>query len=95
MKIDENTISRLATLSKLEFNPEETKKIERDLERILSFVDKLKELDTSGVEPLIFMSDEVNVLRDDIVKQVITHEEGMKNAVKKDSDYFKVPKVIE
>jgi aspartyl-tRNA(Asn)/glutamyl-tRNA(Gln) amidotransferase subunit C len=66
-----------------------------DMNRMLAFVDKLNELPTEGVEPLIYMVDEVNVLREDVVKQEITREEGLKNAPKHDSDYFRVPKVIE
>ena len=95
MKIERKTVDRLAELAKLEFNENEKKEIEKDLSRILDFVDKLKAMDTKGVEPLIFMSDEVNVLRSDDVKTEITHDEAMQNAPKKDSDYFKVPKVME
>ena len=58
-------------------------------------METLNEVDTSMVEPLIYMNDEVNVLRKDEVIQTITHEEGLANAPKKDTDYFRVPKVIE
>ena len=95
MKIDRQTVDRIAELAKLEFPEMEKDRIEKELSRILDFVDKLKELDTAGAEPLIYMSDEVNVLREDVAKNEITREEALKNAPKKDSDYFKVPKVIE
>ena len=65
------------------------------MNRMLSFVEKLNELDTKGVEPLIYMTDESNVLREDVVKETITQKEALLNAPKKDSDYFKVAKVIE
>jgi aspartyl-tRNA(Asn)/glutamyl-tRNA(Gln) amidotransferase subunit C len=65
------------------------------MNNMLALVGKLDELDTSNIEPLIYMSDEVNVLREDEVKHEITKDEGLKNAPKHDSDYFKVPKVIE
>lgn len=95
MKIKKQTLDRIAELSRLEFKDEELLKIEKDMERILGFVDKLKELDTTGVEPLIYLSKEVNVLREDEAKIVISHDEALKNAPAKDSDFFKVPKVIE
>jgi aspartyl-tRNA(Asn)/glutamyl-tRNA(Gln) amidotransferase subunit C len=96
MKIDERTVDKLAELSKLEFNdPSSKEAIINDLNRMVAFVDKLAEVDTEGVEPLIYMSDETNVLREDEVKHEITQQDALKNAPKKDSDYFKVPKVIE
>ena len=66
-----------------------------DMNRMLDFVNKLNELDTSNVEPLIYMTEETNVLRDDVVKQEITQKEALKNAPKHDSFYFRVPKVVE
>ena len=94
MQVNDELIDKLATLAKLEFEAEKKKEIIKDLTQIISFVEKLNELDTSGVEPLIFMTDEVNVLRKDEVKHDITHDEALLNAPKKDSDYFKAPKVI-
>lgn len=95
MQLDLQTVEKLAELAKLEFNEQEKAEILDDLNRILAFVDKLNELDTTGVEPLVYMNDEVNVLRADEVKQELTHEEALLNAPKKDSDYFRVPKVLE
>ncbi len=94
MKIDSKTVDKLAELSKLEFDEEGKKEIEKDLNRIVGFIEKLSELDTSNVEPLIYMGEDTNVMRDDIVKQVITQQEALKNVPVKDSDYIKVPKVI-
>jgi aspartyl-tRNA(Asn)/glutamyl-tRNA(Gln) amidotransferase subunit C len=94
MRISEETVSKIAELAKLEFNPEQKTKIRNDLDRIIGFVEKLNELDTSTAEPLIFMSDETNVLREDEVTQEVTKEEALRNAPKKDSDYFKAPKVL-
>ena len=95
MDISNETIDKLADLAKLEFSGDEKEKLKDDLNKIITFIDKLNELDTQNVEPLIFMSNEVNMLRDDVVKQVITHEEAMKNAPSKDSDYFRVTKFLE
>lgn len=95
MKIDRDLINKLAELSKLEFNDEDAAEIQKNLGNILDLVEKLQEVDTEGVEPLIYMNENINVFRDDVVKQVITKEEGLKNAPDKDSDYIKVPKVID
>lgn len=95
MSIDKATVDRLAVLARLEFNEEEKQEISQDLNKILGLVDKLSEVDTEGVEPLIYLNDEVARLRDDIVKQEITQEEALQNAPDKDSDYIRVPKVIE
>ncbi len=62
---------------------------------MLDFVSKLNELDTSNVKPLIYMNDEKNILRSDEVRQEVTQKQALANAPKKDSDYFKVPKVVE
>src|SRR5688572_22067787 len=94
MKIDQTTVDHIAHLARLEFEHEAKTEIIKDMNRMLAFVDKLNELDTDNVEPLIYMSDEVNVLREDDIKHEITREEAMKNAPQKDSDYFRVPKVI-
>lgn len=95
MKIDNETVDKIAHLARLEFENESKEQIIKDMNNMLAFVDKLNELDTSNVEPLIYMSNEVNVLREDEVKHEITQQEALKNAPKKDSDYFKVPKVID
>ena len=63
MKIDDEMVDKLAVLAKLEFNNEAKDGIKEDLNRMLDFVDKLNELDTTGVEPLIYMSDETNIMR--------------------------------
>jgi aspartyl-tRNA(Asn)/glutamyl-tRNA(Gln) amidotransferase subunit C len=95
MQVDDKLIEKLAHLSRLEFENESKEEIKKDLTRILSFIEKLNELNTDNVEPLVYMTDEVNVLREDEVKQTITQEEALKNAPKRDSDYFRVPRVVE
>jgi aspartyl-tRNA(Asn)/glutamyl-tRNA(Gln) amidotransferase subunit C len=95
MEIDDKLIDHIAHLSRLEFEGEAKEGIKNDLNRILSFVEKLNELDTENVEPLVYMTDEFNVLREDIVVQETSQQDALKNAPKKDSDYFKVPKVVE
>lgn len=94
-KIDIKTVDEVAHLARLEFNEEAKAGILNDMNRMLAFVDKLNELNTDGVEPLIYMTDEANVLREDTIVHSITQQEALKNAPRKDSDYFKVPKVID
>lgn len=94
-KIDLNTVDQIAHLARLEFDEQSKPGILKDLNRMLDFVDKLNELDTEKVEPLIYMTREQNVLRPDVPESSITQKEALKNAPKKDSDYFKAPKVIE
>lgn len=94
MKIDNQEVDRIAGLAKLQFEGEEKEAIKADMNRILTFIEKLSELDTDNVEPLLYMTEEVNHLREDDVTQEITQEEALKNAPSKDSDYFKVPKVL-
>lgn len=95
MNIDKKIVDEVAHLARLEFDEKSKEEIIGDMNRMLSFVDKLNELDTTNVEPLIYMTDEVNVMRDDESVVTITQEEALKNAPKRDSDYYKAPKVIE
>ena len=95
MKINDDLVQHIAHLARLEFKGEELKQIKGDMQKIIAFMDKLSELNTEEVEPLIFMSDEVNVLREDRSERMVTSEQALKNAPKKDSDYFRIPKVLE
>ena len=95
MKLSDEIIDHIAHLARLEFEGESKAAIKSDLENIIQFMDKLSELPTEHVEPLIFMSDEVNKLRDDVAQTTVSQQEALKNAPKKDSDYFRIPKVLE
>ena len=94
MNVNDALIEKLAHLSRLEFNEEEKEEIKNDLEKMIGFIDKLNELDTTGVEPLLHMSDNVNVFRNDIVDGQISRKDVFKNAPLHDDEFFKVPKVI-
>ena len=94
MEVNDAMVEKLAHLSRLQFNEKEKAEIKNDLQRMIAFVEKLDELDLDGVEPLLHMSDEVNVLRDDEVKGSVSREEALKNAPLHDEQFFKVPKVI-
>jgi aspartyl-tRNA(Asn)/glutamyl-tRNA(Gln) amidotransferase subunit C len=95
MIVDKETVEKVANLARLELAEDEKEAMIKDMNKILDFMAKLNELDTTGIDPLVYMTNEVNVLRDDVVKQTITTEEGLKNAPKHTEDYFLVAKVIE
>ena len=94
MEVNDELVDKLAHLSRLTFKPEEKEKMKSDLQQMITFIEKLNEIDTTGVEPLLFMTDEVNVLREDKVKGSVSRQEALKNAPLHDDQFFKVPKVI-
>lgn len=95
MEVNEQLVQQLADLARLEFSDQEKTAIKGDLQRMITFVEKLNELDTTNVKPLLHMSaDNSNVLREDKVIPSITREEGLLNAPAANDQYFKVPKVI-
>ncbi len=87
-------VDKLANLSRLKFDETEKISIKNDLQKMIQFVEKLNELDTTGVEPMLHMSENINVLRADEVKGSISREAGLKNAAIHNEQFFKVPKVI-
>ncbi|MEO5647791.1 MAG: Asp-tRNA(Asn)/Glu-tRNA(Gln) amidotransferase subunit GatC [Chitinophagaceae bacterium] len=94
MEVTNQLIDKLADLGRLSFNDEEKAALKIDLEKMIGFIDKLNELDTSGIEPLLHLSDNLNVLREDNVRNMISRVDALKNAPIKDDSFFKVPKVI-
>lgn len=94
MEVTDSMIDKLAHLSRLQFDEKEKIEIKNDLQRMIGFVEKLNELDLEDTEPLLFMSQEGNVLREDEIKGSISREEALKNAPLHDDQFFKVPKVI-
>lgn len=94
MEVTDALVEKLAHLSRLEFNEADKAQIKNDLQRMISFVEKLDELDLSDTEPLLHMSPNVNVLREDVVKGSVTREQALKNAPAHNDKFFKVPKVI-
>ena len=96
MKIDEANLDRIAELARLDVSaPAVRARLLGDMQRVIDFVEKLNAVDTKGVEPLIHMSEEVDVLREDVARPGLTKQEALMNAPVKDSDYFKVPKVVD
>ena len=94
MKVDDSLVENLARLSRLKFSATEMTEIKSDLQKMIGFIDKLNELDTSGVPPRLHINQQVNVLRPDIVKQEISRDEALLNSPQHDKIFFKVPKVI-
>ena len=94
MEVNDALVEKLSQLSRLEFNETEKTEIKHDLQRMISFVDKLNELDLIDTKPLLHMTDDVNVLREDEVKGFVSREDGFKNAPEHDEKFFKVPRVI-
>ncbi len=94
MEVNDELVEKLAHLARLKFDAADKAAIKNDMQKMIQFVEKLNELDTTGVEPLLHMSDNVNVLREDEIKGSISREDGLKNAAMHDNRFFKVPKVI-
>lgn len=94
MEVNDLLIDNLAKLSHLRFSEQEKKEIRADLQEMISFIEKLKEVNTDGVAPLQHMSSNINILREDVVQGSVSREEALKNAPETDGTFFKVPKVI-
>lgn len=95
MQVDRNLILKLENLARLELTEGEREKLQGSLTDILKMVDQLNELDTEGVEPLVYINEDVNVLREDIVKNQLSQKDALLNAPDHNATYFKVPKVID
>ena len=95
MTIDKQTIDKVANLARIAIEDKEVDTLMADMNKILTFMEKLNELDTTGVAPLVYMNTEENGWREDQVKQEITVEEGLKNAARHNENFFMVPKIIE
>lgn len=94
MEVTEAMVDKLAHLARLQFTETEKKDVQKDLQSMIAFVEKLNEVDTTGVVPLLHMGDSINVLRNDEVKGSVSREDALLNAPIKDEQFFKVPKVI-
>lgn len=95
MQVDKKLISKLEKLARLKLSATESTKIQGDLNNILQMVSKLEELDLDNVEPLIYITEEVNVLREDEIKNQVDREAALSNAPDRNEEHFKVPKVID
>ncbi len=95
MKISLKEVSHIANLARLELTEEELERFSTQLSNILSYMDKLNELDTSKIEPTSHVIPIKNVLRDDVVFPSISPEEALKNSPERTDNFFRVPRIIE
>jgi aspartyl-tRNA(Asn)/glutamyl-tRNA(Gln) amidotransferase subunit C len=95
MNINKKILQKIAHLARLDFDEKDADQMMEDMTHMVNFVEKLKEVDTTGIEPLTTMSHEVNALRPDEVNPHLNHERALRNAPQQEGDYFRVPKVVE
>jgi aspartyl-tRNA(Asn)/glutamyl-tRNA(Gln) amidotransferase subunit C len=94
MNITRELLDKIAHLARLEIQDGEAEKLMTDMNAIIAWIDKLKEVNTEGVEPLTSMAHEVNAFREDVVQQELNRADALKNAPGHDGLYYRVPKVI-
>ncbi|MDP4628500.1 MAG: Asp-tRNA(Asn)/Glu-tRNA(Gln) amidotransferase subunit GatC [Schleiferiaceae bacterium] len=92
MNLTREDVLKLADIAKLELSETQADALLGDLEKMLGFVGKVRALDLDGVEPLVYMTDRENVLRDDVPTEALSHTDALRNAPGADSDYFRVPR---
>ncbi|MBD0399890.1 MULTISPECIES: Asp-tRNA(Asn)/Glu-tRNA(Gln) amidotransferase subunit GatC [unclassified Flammeovirga] len=95
MIIDKEAIEKIAHLARLEMDEKSEEKMLKSMNEIVEWVAKLEEVDTEGVAPLTHMTQEQSVWREDEAKYTLSHDDALKNAPKKDADFFRVPKVLD
>jgi len=95
MKITTQEVEHVARLARLELNEQEKEKMRAQLDSILSYIDTLNELDTSGVEPTSHVRPLTNVFREDEVRPSLSQEEALANAPDRHDLLFRVPKILE
>jgi aspartyl-tRNA(Asn)/glutamyl-tRNA(Gln) amidotransferase subunit C len=98
MKLTEDQVRAVAELAHLALSDDEIRRMARDLDGILTHIDKLNELDTSNVEPMaqvLYDAEETATLRPDIERPTLSNEDALANAPLSGAGYFKIPKVIE
>lgn len=96
MSVTKDDVQYVANLARLQLTDEEAEGLKEDMNNILGYIDQLNELDTTNVEPLEHVTEiTASKFRKDEAKDPISHEDALKNAPDADSDYFRVPRVIE
>jgi aspartyl-tRNA(Asn)/glutamyl-tRNA(Gln) amidotransferase subunit C len=94
-KITLKDVEHVARLARLELAPEDKERMRRELDGILSYIDKLNTLDTGGVEPTSHAVPLTNVMRDDAARPSFPQSDMLANAPDRSGDFFRVPKIIE
>lgn len=95
MALSREEVQHVAQLARLDFSDEEEQRMAAEMSQILDYVEKLDELDTSGVPPMSHVLDVTNVFRDDEIESRIDREQALEPAPETDDGYFQVPQVIE
>ena len=90
MVIDKNTVYKVADLARIEIRDEQVDTLTQEMNKILTFMEKLNELDTTGVKPLVYMNEEANVWREDVAKNEISTADGLKNSAVHNENFFLV-----
>jgi aspartyl-tRNA(Asn)/glutamyl-tRNA(Gln) amidotransferase subunit C len=92
-RISKEEFDKLAHLARLEFTPDDRNRLLNDLEQMVDFCETLNEVPTPDIDPLIYISQEVNVVRNDEVNDMLPKDKALFNAPSADSDFFRIPKV--
>jgi len=95
MSVTITDVDNISKLAKLKFTDDEKVKLQRDLNKILEYIDQLNELNLDDVEPLENINETENILRKDETVKWLTTEEALKNAPARTGKFFKVPKVLD
>ncbi|MDR8394062.1 Asp-tRNA(Asn)/Glu-tRNA(Gln) amidotransferase subunit GatC [Aliifodinibius sp. S!AR15-10] len=95
MSVTKDDVQYIAHLARLQVSDKEAEGLKEDMNKILDYMDDLSEVDTSDVEPLEHVTDLEYRLREDEAKEPVDHEDALKNAPDADTDYFRVPRVID
>ena len=95
MKVDKKTIENTAELAKLYLSDQDKEELTKEMSDIITYVEKISELETSDIKPTDNIADLKNVFREDVVKESIDRSEIEKIAPQYDNNYFVVPKIIE
>jgi aspartyl-tRNA(Asn)/glutamyl-tRNA(Gln) amidotransferase subunit C len=94
MKITLKDVEKVAKLARLEVSPAEKEAFANQLSQIVTYVETLKQYDTTGVEPTATVLGQVNVFRDDAIRPSLSVEQALANAPQREADGFSVPKII-
>ena len=94
MSVSKDDVKKIAELARLEFNEKEIENYTSEMNQILEYVEKLKELNTENIKPLSHPIENSNIFREDVLKESTQREEALKNAPDASTEHFKVPKVI-
>ena len=95
MKVTENDVKIVASLSRLKISDAESVEVIAQLDKFLTYVENLQSVDTSKIEPTTYALPIQNIFREDKVKPSLNRELALSNAPVQDDGYFKVPRVLE